>query len=148
MRQALLVLFVLLITIACAQDSANNDESQTRPPVTGQRIINANEEPGNWLSHGRTYNEQRFSPLNSINADTVTDLGLAWHYDIDTNRGMQTTPLVADGVMYLTAAWSVVYALDAVSGKLLWKHDPQVPKSWGVYACCDVVPVSEVLHPP
>ena len=139
MRQALLVLFVLLITIACAQDSANNDESQTRPPVTGQRIINANEEPGNWLSHGRTYNEQRFSPLNSINADTVADLGLAWHYDIDTNRGMQTTPLVADGVMYLTAAWSVVYALDAVSGKLLWKHDPQVPKSWGAYACCDVV---------
>ena len=139
MRQALLALSILLLTAACAQDSANDDESQPRRPVTAQRITNADEEPENWLSHGRTYDEQRFSPLNSVNVENVADLGLAWHYDIDTNRGMETTPLVADGVMYVTAAWSVVYALDAVNGELLWKYDPQVPKSWGAYACCDVV---------
>ena len=52
--------------------------------------------------------------------------------------GGTATPLIADGVMYVTAAWSVLYALDARTGAPLWKYDPQVPKSWGTYACCDV----------
>ena len=122
------------------QDSAvpaTQSNSGARP-VTGERIRNADAEPGNWLSHGRTYDEQRFSPLSDINERNVTDLELTWYYDIDTNRSMESTPLVADGVMYVTAAWSAVYALDAVSGELLWEYDPQVPRSWGTYACCDV----------
>ena len=116
----------------------SGDESTTERPVTAQRIINADSEPGNWLSHGRTYDEQRFSPLAKINDGNVSDLGLAWHFDIDTKRAMEATPLIADGVMYVTAAWSVLYALDARTGAPLWKYDPQVPKSWGTYACCDV----------
>ena len=79
------------------------------PGVTGERIVNADREPGNWLTTGRTYDEQRFSPLTEINIDNVSDLGLAWSFDIDTNRAMEATPVVADGVMYVTAAWSVVY---------------------------------------
>ena len=63
-------------------------------PVTGERIIGADEEPGNWLTHGRTYSEQRFSPLDQINDRNVKDLGLAWHFDFDTNRGLEGTPLV------------------------------------------------------
>jgi PQQ-dependent dehydrogenase (methanol/ethanol family) len=113
------------------------DQSGSRP-VTAERIINADSEPGNWLSHGRTYDEQRFSPLTKINENNVTGLGLAWYFDIDTNRAMEATPLVADGVMYVTSPWSIVHALDAVSGELLWRYDPQTPRSWGAYACCDV----------
>lgn len=96
-------------------------------------------DPGNWLSHGRTYSEQRYSPLDQINRDTVKELGLGWYYDIEVERGMEATPIVVDGRMYTTSAWSIVYALDAKTGKELWRYDPKVPKSWGPNACCDVV---------
>ncbi len=116
-------------------------EPEVRGPaeVDGERIINADNEPGNWMSHGRTYSEQRFSPLDAINAETVGGLGLAWYVDLDEIRGIEATPIVVDGVMYTTSAWSVVHALDARSGEPLWTYDPEVPKDWGVYACCDVV---------
>jgi quinohemoprotein ethanol dehydrogenase len=107
--------------------------------VSGARLVAADSDPGNWLTHGRTYSEQRFSPLDSINESNVGELGLAWYYDLGTTRGVEATPLVADGVLYTTSAWSVVYALDAKTGDELWVYDPQVPKSWGQYACCDVV---------
>jgi glucose dehydrogenase len=71
-----------------------------------QRIIAADTEPGSWLTHGRTYGEQRFSPLTKVSIDTVGQLGLAWTYEMRTNRGMSATPLVVDGVMYVTSAWS------------------------------------------
>jgi PQQ-dependent dehydrogenase (methanol/ethanol family) len=107
--------------------------------VTGARIVGANGEPGNWLSHGRTYDEQRFSPLAAITADNVDDLGLAWYFDVPTQRGMEATPLVVDGRMYVSGSWSIVYALDASTGEELWRYDPEVPKAWAQYACCDVV---------
>jgi len=107
--------------------------------VNGSRIINADREPGNWMTYGRTYGEQRFSPLNQMNDRNVSKLGLAWYYDLDTNRGQEATPLVVDGVMYFTSAWGKVFALDAATGKLLWSYDPKVPGNWGVNACCDVV---------
>ncbi len=107
--------------------------------VNESRIINADHEPGNWMAYGRTYGEQRFSPLNQINDQDVSQLGLAWYYDLDTNRGQEATPIVVDGVMYFTSAWSKVFALNAATGKLLWSYDPKVPGNWAVNACCDVV---------
>ena len=107
--------------------------------VDGARIQGADSEPGNWLSHGRTYSEQRYSPLKKINRENIGKLGLGWYYDIEVERGMEATPLVIDGRMYTTSAWSMVYALDAKTGKELWKYDPKVPKEWGPKACCDVV---------
>ena len=95
--------------------------------------------PEHWLSYGKDYNEQRYSELAQIHTDNVGDLGLAWAFDTDFNRGLEATPIVVDGVMYLTGNWSVVYALDARSGKLLWKYDPKVPREWAKMACCDVV---------
>lgn len=92
-----------------------------------------------WLTHGRDYAETRFSPLDDVNADNVESLGLAWYFDVPTQRGMEATPIVADGVMYVTGSWSIVYALDAETGEELWRFDPKVPKSWAQYACCDVV---------
>ena len=91
------------------------------------------------MTYGRTYGEQRFSPLNQINDQNVSQLGLAWYYNLDTNRGQEATPLVIDGVMYFASAWSKVFALNAATGQPLWSYDPKVPGNWAVNACCDVV---------
>ncbi len=107
--------------------------------VNEARIIAADSEPGNWLAHGRTYDESRFSPLNSINDGNVSELGLAWYFDMKSSRGLEASPIVVDGIMFTTAAWSIVYAHDARNGELLWTYDPKVPKEWGANACCDVV---------
>ncbi|MFV8817912.1 PQQ-dependent dehydrogenase, methanol/ethanol family [Haliea sp. E17] len=99
----------------------------------------ADQDGRNWLSYGLDYREQRFSPLRHINRDTVSRLGLAWYFDLDYARGLEGTPIAVDGVLYFTGNWSVVYAVDARDGSLLWKYDPEVPKAWGKMACCDVV---------
>ena len=119
--------------------AASHSRAAEVTPVDGARILAADEEPGNWLTHGRTYSEQRFSPLDQINVDNVGELGLAWYVDKPERRGIEATPLVIDGRMYTTSAWSVVYALDAKTGAELWRFDPEVPREWGKRACCDVV---------
>ena len=107
--------------------------------IDDTRIINAESEPGNWLSHGRTYEEQRFSPLKKINKDNVSKLGLAWFKDMNTNRAQEATPIIVDGIMFLTSSWSRVFAIDAVSGETIWSFDPKVPGEVARQACCDVV---------
>jgi quinohemoprotein ethanol dehydrogenase len=107
--------------------------------VDAGRLANAAADPANWLTHGGTYAEQRFANLDQINADNVGKLGLAWSYDLDTNRGQEATPLIIDGTMYTTTAWSKVVALDAATGKVKWTYDPEVPMERGQAACCDVV---------
>ena len=107
--------------------------------IDDQRIIDADDEPGNWLAYGRTYEEQRFSPLQQINKTSVKGLGLAWYKDMGTNRALEATPIVVDGMMFFTSTWSRVYAVDAVTGEEKWSYDPQVPREWGRRACCDVV---------
>ena len=108
--------------------------------VDMQRIINADREPQNWLAHGRTYDEQRFSPLTTINADNVSELGLAWYLDLGTDRGQEATPIVVDGVIYVSGAWNIVYAIDARSGELLWQHNPETSRVWvAEYAVHDAV---------
>ena len=94
---------------------------------------------GEWLSYGRDRGEQRFSPLTAVNAGNVGQLGLAWHADLDTARGQEATPLVHDGVLYVSTAWSMVKAFDAATGKPLWAYDPKVPRETLVRACCDAV---------
>jgi PQQ-dependent dehydrogenase (methanol/ethanol family) len=91
------------------------------------------------MSHGRTYSEQRFSPLKQINDQNIAQVGLAWYVDLDTRRGQEATPIVVDGVMYFTTAWSKVFAVKAATGERLWSYDPKVPPEWAVNACCDVV---------
>ncbi|MAP94075.1 MAG: PQQ-dependent dehydrogenase, methanol/ethanol family [Ponticaulis sp.] len=97
-----------------------------------------------WPLHGRDSKEQRFSPLSEISTETVGTLGLAWEYSDfivrgRTHRGMEASPIVVDGVMYLTGPWSVVYAVDAQSGEELWMYDPEVEGAWARKTCCDVV---------
>ena len=107
--------------------------------IDDARINNAESEPGNWLAYGRTYEEQRFSPLQQINRETVSELGLTWSRDMGTNRVQEATPIIVDGMMFLTSSWSRVFAVDAVTGDQIWAYDPKVPGEWGRRACCDVV---------
>jgi quinohemoprotein ethanol dehydrogenase len=97
-----------------------------------------------WPLYGRSFAETRFSPLKQIDASNVSTLGLAWEFDDfvvrgRTHRGNEASPLFADGVIYFAGPWSVVYAVDARSGKLIWKYDPQVVGQWARNVCCDVV---------
>jgi quinohemoprotein ethanol dehydrogenase len=107
--------------------------------IDTQRIVAADEAPGDWLSYGRDYGEQRFSPLTQVNKKTIKDLELAWSFDMYTNRGLEASPIVVDGIMYMTGSWSVVFAVDAVTGEEIWSYDPEVPGDWARKACCDVV---------
>lgn len=107
--------------------------------ITSAVLIGADGDSANWVSHGRTYSEQRFSPLDGVNRENVGQLGLAWYADMDTGRGQEATPLVIDGKLYLTTAWSKVKAFDATTGAKLWEYDPEVPGETAVKACCDVV---------
>jgi quinohemoprotein ethanol dehydrogenase len=135
------VAITILLAVACAACQKQEQTAEESKParVDTARILNADQDPGNWLTHGRTYSEQRYSPLTAINASNVKDLGLTWFVDLDTHRGQEATPLVIDGVLYSTSAWSKVQAIDAKSGKLLWQYDPKVPGETGVKACCDTV---------
>ncbi len=102
-------------------------------------IYTQSSKSSDWALHGLTNSEQRYSPLDLINESNVSRLGLAWHYKLDVDRGTEATPIVIDGRMYTTGAFSIVYAFEAASGKLLWKYDPKVPREYGARACCDAV---------
>lgn len=140
-RPLALIATLAAIGAGCHRNSPHTFSSTAAAParVDAARILAADADPGNWVTHGRTYSEQRFSPLDTINADNVQRLGLAWFLDLDTNRGQEATPLVIDGVIYSTSAWSKLQAIDAATGELLWQYDPQVPGEFGVKACCDTV---------
>ena len=94
---------------------------------------------GEWLNHGRTYKEQRYSPLTDINKNNVNELDLAWSFKFDTARGMEATPILHDGVLYVSTGWSHVHAIDARSGDELWHYDAKVPKSQLAKTCCGPV---------
>jgi alcohol dehydrogenase (cytochrome c) len=117
--------------------------------VTPQRLLNADKEPGNWLLHHKDFSATRFSSLNEINAGNVKNLKVAWTMQLGgvegggiwTHGGLEGTPIVENGFMYVTDGWGSVYKIDAHGGKgtLLWKMDPKTDHDWaGAVACCGV----------
>jgi quinohemoprotein ethanol dehydrogenase len=117
-----------LLALACRAGS---------PPRAGDP--GAASDADEWPLHGRTPAEARYSPLGQIHTGNVAELGLAWTYPTGSTRGLEATPIVHDGVLYATSSWSVVFALDARTGRELWRFDPEVPGPAGARACCDVV---------
>jgi alcohol dehydrogenase (cytochrome c) len=103
--------------------------------VTPDRLLNADQEPGNWITHHKNYSAQRFSPLDQINGNTVKNLRVAWTYQmggiegggIFTHGGLEGTPIAENGMLYVTDGWGSVYKLDTRGGqgKLLWKNGPE-----------------------
>ena len=128
-----------LVLIVLVLSNCSNPSQQEKSSIDDAALVNTDQHPGEWLSYGRNYYEDRYSPLNQINKTTVDSLGLAWSINLGTKRGMEATPIVANGVMYFTGPWSKVYAVDAQRGEILWTYDPEVPKEWGERVCCDVV---------
>ena len=95
--------------------------------VDQRRLEAADNEPGQWLSNGRTWDEQRFSPLKLINEGNVKGLGLAWYAPLSTFRGVEATPLMIDGVLYNVSAWDITTAYEAATGKVLWTFRADLP---------------------
>ena len=90
-----------------------------------------------WPAYGRTFSENRFSPLEQINRDTVSRLGLAWTLELPDVWNVSSAPVEVDGVIYIAVGYSVIYAVEATSGKLLWRYDPKVAPekmrfAWGI----------------
>jgi quinohemoprotein ethanol dehydrogenase len=130
-QMACIGLLVMVAASAFAADTPAN--------VTQQRLEHADGEPGNWMAPGRTWDEQRFSPLKQINADNVNRLGIAWFADLATYRGEESSPIEIDGVLYNISAWDITSAYDAATGKQLWRFDPQIAVDWARNACCGTV---------
>ena len=122
--------FFLLLTVTLSA------QAETARLVDKNSIVDPD---GEWLSYGRDYQEQRYSPLTQINRDNINQLDLAWSFKFSTARGMEATPLVHNGVIYISTGWSHVHALDARSGEQLWHYDASVAKSQLARTCCGPV---------
>ncbi len=127
---------------AIAQNAAKGspDHIKAVTSTVDGASIKANTATSNdWPTIGLDYAETRFSKLSQITTDNVKKLGLMWTYPLESSRGVEATPLVVDGIMYVTASWSVVHAIDARTGKRIWTFDPGIDKEKGYKGCCDVV---------
>jgi quinohemoprotein ethanol dehydrogenase len=113
--------------------------AQNARQVNDAALIAAARSGDEWLTIGRDYAETRFSPLAQIDSANASRLGLAWSYDTDSLRGLEATPLIANGVLYASTPWSNVFAVDARTGRQLWRWDAQADRVRGARACCDAV---------
>jgi len=144
-RGGLAALAALLLGGASVLPAAADDGG-----TTFERVVSAPEkEPQNWLTHHGNYQATRFSPLSEINKDNVKNLKLAWTFALGgiegggiwPHGGLEGTPIVEDGSMYITDGWGSVYKLDVSGGqgKLVWKMDPATDKDWsGAVTCCGI----------
>jgi quinohemoprotein ethanol dehydrogenase len=128
-------LLLLVFALSCSKENP-------RGWIDRERL--ANREAKDWLTLGGNQWMQHYSQLNLINKQNVKDLGFAWEYDASTYigtvpRGLEATPIVVDGILYTSGAWGAVYALDAKTGKEIWKYLPPVDPAYGRRACCDAV---------
>jgi PQQ-dependent dehydrogenase (methanol/ethanol family) len=141
LRTSIFLALSMLVVAACHKSQLSPAPPKNQPrSVDAARLNDVDGNRADWLTYGRTYGEQRFSPLKTINTGNVQNLNLAWYVDLlPDDRGEVSTPLVVDGVMYFATSWSRVHAVDAATGKVLWHYDPKVPGEWGINACCDVV---------
>ena len=148
MAGLLLAATLLGCLAACGQSPAPQKKAPAQPAapvqpavaqVDSKRLANLDGEPDQWLTPGRDAQGTYYSPLEAINDKNVERLGFAWDYKLGTNRGLEATPVVVDGVMYAAGNWGRVYAVDAATGHELWTYNPGVEGQWGRYACCDVV---------
>src|SRR3989475_5748397 len=128
--QRILVTSVVALAIASAAVvivARSSTDGTVKPGEVNESRIMADAATGiNWLVNGRTNDSKHFSPLKQINDQNVANLGLAWYLDYDGLMGVVSEPIVVDGVIYVSAPLSKVYAVEASTGKLLWKYDPKI----------------------
>jgi quinohemoprotein ethanol dehydrogenase len=97
--------------------------------VTEKRVVEESAAGENWFLKGGNFRGEHFSPLSQVTDENVADLGLAWATDLPIPDGISATPIVVDGVVYLSGAFSMVYAIDATDGHVIWSYDPEVRKA-------------------
>ena len=129
----------LMALCAIGVSVVSSDSVKGAEKVDKDFIIANTADTKNWPTYGLDYAETRFSKLTQITDKNVGELGLVWSYELGSTRGVEATPLVVDGVMYVSASWSVVHAVDVRTGQKIWTFDPEVPPETGKKACCDVV---------
>lgn len=127
------------IATARAEPPTANTIRAVTGSVNGATVVANEATTRNWLNYGLNYAETRFSKLDQINSTNVDKLKLAWSYDLNSRRGVEATPLVVGGVMYVSASWSIVHAIDARTGERIWTYDPKVPPEYASKGCCDIV---------
>ena len=125
--------------LARGDQETSHAQTAARGQIDLKRLLAADRHPGDWLTTGRDIGKGHYSPLKQINKDTVGRLGFAWDYDTHTDRGLEATPIVVDGVMYTSGSAGKAYALDAKTGKELWGFDPKNDLRVNRQACCDEV---------
>lgn len=139
---ALVVLALTSTLFQCSQKPEAGTKEHIKwatEKIDEDYLVNADQTPENWVTYGKNYSEDRFSSLDEINRETVSRLGLAWTIDLGTTRGIEATPLVVDGILFLSGPWSTVYAINVRTGQKIWTYDPKVPRYYGIKGCCDVV---------
>ena len=139
-------LFACVAGSAAAEELTPQSIREATAGIDTKAIIANAATTQNWLNYGLDYAETRFSRLDSINTENAGRLGVAWTYGLNSRRGVEATPIVIDGIMYVTASWSVVHALNAVTGEKLWVFDPEVPRGYAYKGCCDVVNRGVAIH--
>ena len=139
MGSAALVLAACNSSTSGDGDAASSVSTLDPAEQASEALLKTGGNGDDWAGIGYGYDEQRFSPLTDINDKNVGDLGIAWYADLDDARGQEATPVVVDGILYVSHAWSKVDAWNVATGKKLWAFDPQVPGDRAVNACCDVV---------
>ena len=123
----ILGLTLIIVAIGVAIALRSSADNKAKPGDVNEARIMADVPAGNnWMVNGRTNDSKHFSPLKQINDQNVDNLGLAWYLDYDGAMGIVSEPLVVDGVIYVSAPLSKVYAVEASTGKLLWKYDPKI----------------------
>ena len=115
-----------IVTIVVADATRASD-------VDNARVLEESPSGENWFLKGGNFRGEHYSPLTQVSDDSIGDLGLAWATDLPTLDGISTTPIVIDGVIYLSGAYSIVFAVDAKSGEILWTHDPDVKRAFSEY---------------
>lgn len=126
MKHVKLTTFLQFLIILYTFGSCSTKEESI---VHDDKAIADEEQISNWLAYGRTHNERRFSPSTAINTTNVSDLKVDWFIDLPNDVGLVSTPLVVDGILYFTGNMNIVKAVDAVTGTLIWEHDPKVAKA-------------------
>ena len=145
-RTFTLAVSILLVALFVPERLVAQTDLGPAAKVDGSHIRNNESSSKEWPTIGLDYAETRYSRLGQINAGNVKDLGLVWSYNLESTRGVEATPLVVDGVMYVSASWSIVHAIDVRTGKRLWVYDPKVPREIGYKGCCDVVNRGVAVH--
>jgi alcohol dehydrogenase (cytochrome c) len=125
----------VLIAFAAASNAQTlSEEAQPFSSVSAERLLNADGEPQNWLMYSGDYKSQRYSRLDQIDRGNADNLQIAWVHQLAVLDQAETTPLVVDGVMYITESPSTVIAVEAATGRPYWRYEHPLPDE--MVFCC------------